>query len=77
MDNTFNWKITLFRMLTVGYTLFLASFCKQYNLSHDVTVAFHSGLDGLITGVAGGFGLDQIIFHYLKNTNSMPTTPTT
>ena len=64
MNKTFDWKIAAFRVITVGYTLFLGAFCKEYNTSHDLALSFHDGVNGLITGVVGGFGLDQIIFHY-------------
>lgn len=66
----YDWKVLLFRVLTVGYTAFLAGFCNQYVHSPDLSNALQAGLSSLIQGVVAGFGLDQIIFHYIKNTKS-------
>lgn len=64
--NNFDYKVMFFRILTVAYTAFLGVFCKDYMANPDVMAALHGGAAAAISGAFGGFGLDQLIFHYLK-----------
>jgi hypothetical protein len=63
----FDVKKMFFRVVTLGYTAFLAGFCKDYVVSANVTHAINEGTLMLWQGLVAGFGLDQIIYH---NTNS-------
>lgn len=63
----FDVKKMLFRMFTVGYTAFLAGFCKDYVTSANLAHATNEGLLMLWQGLVGGFGLDQLIYHHSRN----------
>ena len=67
MDIKFNYKVLFFRVLTTVYTAFLFAFCKSYLASPDLVVAVSEGLKAGIPAVFAAFGLDQIVFHYVKN----------
>jgi hypothetical protein len=60
----FDAKKMLFRMITLGYTAFLAGFSKSYSASPDVVHALQTGLAFLWQGVWAGFGVDQLFYHH-------------
>jgi hypothetical protein len=70
MNVKFDYKVLLFRVATAGYTAFLAAFSKAYVAAPDLNTALHAGLVSAVAGVFAGFGLDQLVFHYTKNTNN-------
>ena len=66
----FDYKVMFFRVATVAYTGFLATFCKDYMANQDLMAAVKDGLHYALAGLFGGFGLDQLIFHYTKNNSN-------
>jgi len=59
----------LFRMITIGYTAFLAGFCKDYAASANLSHAFNAGIELVIQGAVAGFGVDQLFYHHSQTSN--------
>lgn len=66
--NKYSLKIMLFRALTVSYTAFLGVFCKEYVTDPNLQHAFSAALPTAVQGLLAGFGVDQLIYHYLNVT---------
>lgn len=63
----FDLKKMFFRVITVGYTAFLAGFSKDYVASPDLAHAVQAGVALMWQGLWAGFGIDQLIFHNTKS----------
>ena len=70
MNTQFDYKILLFRVATGAYTAFLGAFSKSYAATPDLNVALHVALAAALAGAFAGFGVDQIVYHYVKNTEA-------
>ena len=57
-------------MAAIGYTAFLGAFSKSYAATPDLNVALHVALAAALAGAFAGFGVDQIVYHYVKTTEA-------
>jgi hypothetical protein len=70
MNNKYDFKVLIFRVLTAGYTAFFASFANAYSVKTDFSASLHIASASALAGVITGFGLDQLIYHFLKKSQA-------
>lgn len=68
MNVKFDYKVLAFRVFTLVYTAFLVAFCKSYLSTPDLSKAALEGLSAGLPAIFAAFGLDQAVYHYVKNT---------
>ena len=70
MKTKFDFRVMLFRVITAGYTAFFASSANAYAVKADISLAMHVGIAAGVAGVIAGFGIDQLVYHFIKETKS-------